>query len=75
MLKLIGIAAVVYIGWITGLIQATLMITAGVLIAVAGARFWLTGSPKDSIINTYTQRSSNDYHSNPRADSNDRSRS
>ena len=37
MLKLIGIAAVVYIGWITGLIQATLMITAGVLIAVAGA--------------------------------------
>jgi len=36
MLKLIGIAAVVYIGWITGLIQATLMITAGVLIAVAG---------------------------------------
>ena len=37
MLKLIGFVAVVYIGWITGLIQATLMITAGVLIAVAGA--------------------------------------
>jgi hypothetical protein len=37
MLKLIGIIAVVYIGWIPGLIQATLMITAGVLIAVAGA--------------------------------------
>jgi hypothetical protein len=37
MLKLIGIAAVVYVGWALGLIQATLMITAGVLIAVAGA--------------------------------------
>ena len=37
MLKLIGIAVIVYLGWITGIIQATLMITAGVLIAVAGA--------------------------------------
>ena len=37
MLKLIGIAAVAYIGWVTGLIQATLMITAGMLIAIAGA--------------------------------------
>jgi len=37
MLKLIGIVAVVYIGWITGLIQATLMSTAGGLMAVAGA--------------------------------------
>jgi hypothetical protein len=37
MLKLIGILAVAYIGWVTGLIQATLMITAGVLIAIAGA--------------------------------------
>jgi hypothetical protein len=36
MLKLIGIVAVVYIGWAIGLIQATLMITAGVLIAIAG---------------------------------------
>ena len=37
MLKLIGIVAVVYIGWITGLIQATFMITAGVLTTIAGA--------------------------------------
>jgi hypothetical protein len=37
MLKLIGIVLVVYLGWITGIIQAVLMITAGVLIAVAGA--------------------------------------
>ena len=37
MLKLIGILAVAYIGWVTGLIQATLIITAGVLIAIAGA--------------------------------------
>ena len=36
MLKLIGIVAVVYIGWITGLIQAVLLVTAGVLTAVAG---------------------------------------
>lgn len=37
MLKLIGIAAVAYVGWITGLIQATMLITAGVLTAIAGA--------------------------------------
>jgi hypothetical protein len=37
MLKLIGIVVVVYLGWITGVIQAALMITAGVLIAVASA--------------------------------------
>ncbi len=36
MLKLIGIVAVVYIGWISGLIQATLLITAGVLTTIAG---------------------------------------
>jgi len=37
MLKLIGIVVVAYLGWATGVIQATLMITAGVLIAIAGA--------------------------------------
>ena len=37
MLKLIGIVVVAYLGWVTGVIQATLMITAGVLIAIAGA--------------------------------------
>jgi hypothetical protein len=37
MLKLIGITAVVYLGWITGIIQAMLLITAGVLTTVAGA--------------------------------------
>ena len=36
MLKLIGIVAVVYVGWISGLIQATLLITAGVLTTIAG---------------------------------------
>ncbi len=36
MLKLIGIVAVIYIGWISGLIQATLLITAGVLTTIAG---------------------------------------
>jgi len=36
MLKLIGIAAVVYIGWAIGLIQAVLLVTAGLLTAVAG---------------------------------------
>jgi hypothetical protein len=36
MLKLIGITAVVYLGWITGLIQAVLLVTAGVLTTVAG---------------------------------------
>jgi hypothetical protein len=37
MLKLIGISAVVYIGWITGIIQAVLLVTAGLLTTVAGA--------------------------------------
>ena len=36
MLKLIGIAAVIYIGWAIGLIQAMLLVTAGLLTAVAG---------------------------------------
>ena len=36
MLKLIGIAAVVYVGWALGLIQAVLLVTAGLLTAVAG---------------------------------------
>ena len=35
MLKLIGIAAVVYVGWISGIIQAMLLITAGVLTTIA----------------------------------------
>ena len=36
MLKLIGIAAVLYLGWITGIIQAALIITAAGLTTVAG---------------------------------------
>ena len=36
MLKTIGLVAVVYLGWITGVIQATLLITAGLLTTVAG---------------------------------------
>lgn len=36
MLKMIGIVVVVYLGWVTGLIQATLLVTAGLLTAVAG---------------------------------------
>jgi hypothetical protein len=36
MLKLIGIAVVVYVGWITGVIQATLLITAALLTTIAG---------------------------------------
>ena len=36
MLKLIGIAAVVYVGWITGIIQAALLITAAGLTTIAG---------------------------------------
>ena len=36
MLKLIGIVAVVYIGWISGIIQAVLLVTAGLLTTVAG---------------------------------------
>ena len=37
MLKMIGIAAVVYVGWVTGLIQSVLLITAGLLTVIAGA--------------------------------------
>ena len=37
MLKLIGIAAVVYIGWAIGLIQAVMLVTAGLLTTIAGA--------------------------------------
>jgi len=36
MLKLIGIVAVVYVGWAIGLIQAALLVTAGVLTTIAG---------------------------------------
>ncbi len=36
MLKLIGLVAVVYIGWITGFIQAALLLTAGFLTVLAG---------------------------------------
>ncbi len=36
MLKLIGIVAVAYFGWITGVIQALLLVTAGVLTTIAG---------------------------------------
>lgn len=36
MLKLIGIAAVVYVGWITGIIQAAMILTAAGLTTVAG---------------------------------------
>jgi len=36
MLKLIGIVAVVYIGWAIGLIQTMLLVTAGVLTTIAG---------------------------------------
>jgi hypothetical protein len=36
MLKLIGIVAVVYIGWAIGLIQTVLLVTAGVLTTIAG---------------------------------------
>ena len=35
MLKLIGVVAVVYIGWVTGFIQAVLLLTAGLLTVVA----------------------------------------
>lgn len=35
MLKLIGFVAVVYVGWITGLIQTLLLLTAGLLTTVA----------------------------------------
>jgi len=36
MLKLIGIAAVVYVGWALGLIQAVMLVTAGLLTTIAG---------------------------------------
>lgn len=36
MLKLIGMIAVVYVGWITGIIQTLLLMTAGMLTFVAG---------------------------------------
>jgi hypothetical protein len=36
MLQLIGIAAVVYLGWITGIIQAVLIFTAAALVTIAG---------------------------------------
>jgi len=36
MLKLIGIVAVVYFGWASGLIQSALLITAGLLTMIAG---------------------------------------
>lgn len=35
MLKLIGIGAVVYVGWVTGIIQATLILVAAALSTVA----------------------------------------
>lgn len=37
MLKLIGFVAVIYLGWISGLIQAMLLVTAGLLTTIAGA--------------------------------------
>ena len=36
MLKMIGIAAVVYVGWITGIIQAAMILTAAGLTTIAG---------------------------------------
>jgi hypothetical protein len=36
MFKLIGIAAVLYVGWITGVIQAALLLMAAGLTTVAG---------------------------------------
>jgi hypothetical protein len=36
MLKLIGFVAVVYVGWISGIIQAMLLVTAGLLTTIAG---------------------------------------
>ena len=35
MLKLIGFVAVVYVGWVTGVIQSLLMLTAALLVSVA----------------------------------------
>jgi hypothetical protein len=36
MLKLIGIVAVIYVGWAIGLIQTMLLVTAGLLTTIAG---------------------------------------
>jgi hypothetical protein len=36
MLQLIGFIAVIYVGWITGLIQTVLLVVAGVLTTIAG---------------------------------------
>ncbi len=36
MLKLIGICALVYVGWAIGLIQTVLLLTAGLLTTIAG---------------------------------------
>jgi hypothetical protein len=36
MLQLIGFCAVVYLGWVSGIIQAMLLITAGFLTTIAG---------------------------------------
>ena len=36
MLKLIGFVAVVYLGWVSGIIQAMLLVTAGLLTTIAG---------------------------------------
>lgn len=36
MFKLIGVGVVVYLGWITGIIQACLLIAAGLLTTMAG---------------------------------------
>lgn len=36
MLKLIGAAAVIYLGWVYGIIQTALLVTAGLLTTVAG---------------------------------------
>jgi hypothetical protein len=35
MFRLIGIAAVIYVGWITGIIQAGLILTAAALTSIA----------------------------------------
>jgi hypothetical protein len=37
MLKFLGIVLVVYLGWVTGFIQAALLVTAGLLTVLAGA--------------------------------------
>jgi len=37
MLKLIGFGVIVYLGWITGFIQAMLLVIAGLLTVLAGS--------------------------------------